>query len=96
MKKALYGLKRAPRAWYERLNELLINNGYNIGGIDKTLFLKNDRGKLMIAQIYVDAIVFAGISDKMVKHFVHQMQYEFETSFVGELTHFLGLQVKQM
>jgi len=32
----------------------------------------------------------------MVQHFVHQMQSEFEMSLVGELTYFLGLQVKQM
>lgn len=50
----------------------------------------------MIAQTYVNAIVFGGMSDAMVQHFVQQMQSEFETSLVGELTYFLGLQVKQM
>jgi hypothetical protein len=29
LKKALYGLKQAPGAWYERLIEFLINNGYH-------------------------------------------------------------------
>ncbi|MCI38172.1 gag-pol polyprotein, partial [Trifolium medium] len=46
----------------------------------------------MIAQIYVDDIVFGGMSNKMVQHFVQQMQSEFEMSLVGELTYFLGLQ----
>ena len=50
----------------------------------------------MVAQIYVDDIVFGGMSDQMVEHFVRQMQSEFEMSLVGELTYFLGLQVKQM
>ncbi|XP_058726406.1 uncharacterized mitochondrial protein AtMg00810-like [Vicia villosa] len=50
----------------------------------------------MIAQIYVDDIVFGGMSDMMVKHFVNQMQTEFEMSMVRELTYFLGLQIKQM
>ncbi|XP_058762750.1 uncharacterized mitochondrial protein AtMg00810-like [Vicia villosa] len=50
----------------------------------------------MIAQIYVDDIVFGGMSDRMVKHFVGQMQTELEMSMVGELTYFLGLQIKQM
>ncbi|WJX67886.1 hypothetical protein P8452_52313 [Trifolium repens] len=66
------------------------------GETNKTLFVKEEKGKLMIAQIYVDDIVFGGMSDQMVKHFVHQMQSEFEISLVGELTFFLGLQVKQM
>jgi len=50
----------------------------------------------MIAQIYVDDIVFGGMSNKMVQHFVQWMQSEFEISLVGELNYFLGLQVKQM
>ncbi|XP_058775701.1 uncharacterized protein LOC131649975 [Vicia villosa] len=50
----------------------------------------------MIAQIYVDDIVFGGMLDGMVKHFVSQMQTEFEMSMVGELTYFLRLQIKQM
>jgi hypothetical protein len=45
----------------------------------------------MIAQIYVDDIVFGGMSNQMVQQFVHQMQSEFEMSLVGELTYFLGL-----
>lgn len=44
--KALYGLNQAPIAWYERLSEFLINNGYNRGRIDKTLFVKNDSPNL--------------------------------------------------
>src|SRR4030066_1891003 len=50
----------------------------------------------MVAQIYVDDIVFGGMSSKMVELFVKQMQSEFEMSLVGELTYFLGLQIKQM
>ena len=96
LKKALYGLKQAPRAWYERMTKFLVRNGYRKGGIGNTLFVREMDGKLMIAQIYVDDIVFGGMSDQMVQHFVKQMQSEFEMSLVGELTFFLGLQVRQM
>lgn len=43
------------------------------GGIDKILFVKEDHGKLMIAQIYVDDIVFGGMSNYMVQHFVNKI-----------------------
>jgi hypothetical protein len=59
-------------------------------------FVKLEKGKFMIAQIYVDDIAFGGMSNTMVQHFVQQMQSEFEMSLVGELTYFLGLQIKQM
>lgn len=89
LKKALYGLKQAPRTWYERLTKFLINHGYIKVVIDKTLFIKEKDGKLMIAQIYVDDIVFGGISDESVEHFVKQIQSEFDMSLVYELTYFL-------
>ena len=37
LKKALYGLKQGPRAWYERLSKLLLENGFKMGKIDTTL-----------------------------------------------------------
>jgi len=43
-KKALYGLKQAPRACYDRSKTFLIENGFNIGKIDTTLFTKR-KGK---------------------------------------------------
>ncbi|CAM8998987.1 unnamed protein product [Rhodiola kirilowii] len=89
LKKALYGLKQAPRAWYERLTEFLINHGYQRGGVDKTLFVKHSGSDFIIAQIYVDDIVFGSISQKLVDKFVEQMQSEFQMSMVGEMCYFL-------
>ncbi|GAA0151767.1 transmembrane signal receptor [Lithospermum erythrorhizon] len=96
LKKALYGLKQAPKAWYERLTKFLLANGYTRGGTDKTLFIKYEESKLMVAQIYVDDIIFGGMSDQLVQQFVQQMKSEFELSMVSELSYFLGFQVKQM
>ncbi|CAM8987027.1 unnamed protein product [Rhodiola kirilowii] len=95
LKKARYGLKQAPRTWYERLIEFLINHGYVQGGVDKMLFVKHIRSDFTIAQIYVDDIVFGFGNQKMVDKFIEQMQSEFKMSMVGELSYFLGLQVKQ-
>nr|GEW07126.1 hypothetical protein [Tanacetum cinerariifolium] len=44
VKKALYGLHQAPRAWYETLSTYLLNNGFKRGQIDKTLFIKENKG----------------------------------------------------
>ena len=32
LKKALYGLTQAPRAWYERLRDFLLSRGFIING----------------------------------------------------------------
>ncbi|GJS14179.1 putative ribonuclease H-like domain-containing protein [Tanacetum coccineum] len=44
VEKALYGLHQAPRAWYETLSTYLLDNGFQRGTIDKTLFIRRDKG----------------------------------------------------
>ncbi|GKB47393.1 putative ribonuclease H-like domain-containing protein [Tanacetum coccineum] len=44
VEKALYGLHQAPRAWYETLSTYLLDNGFQRGQIDKTLFIKRVKG----------------------------------------------------
>ena len=40
LKKALCGLKQAPRVRYERLSKFLISSGFKMDKIDTTLFIK--------------------------------------------------------
>ncbi|GJW24088.1 putative ribonuclease H-like domain-containing protein [Tanacetum coccineum] len=93
--KALYDLHQAPRAWYETLRTYLLENGYRIGSIDKTLFIKKDKGDIMLVQVYVDDIIFGSIKKFLCVEFEPMMHKRFQMSFMGELTFFLGLQVQQ-
>ncbi|WVZ76886.1 hypothetical protein U9M48_024808 [Paspalum notatum var. saurae] len=95
LRKALYGLKQAPRAWYARLKSFLLNSGFVMGSVDKTLFLLSHGGDTLIVQIYVDDIIFGGSSYALMSSFAEQMSREFEMSLMGELQFFLGLQIKQ-
>jgi len=95
LKKALYGLKQAPRQWYERLSNFLVSHGYERGMIDKTLFIKKSNSEIILVQIYVDDIIFGATHDSLCEEFVAAMKGEFEMSMMGELSIFLGLQVKQ-
>ncbi|GJZ49804.1 putative ribonuclease H-like domain-containing protein [Tanacetum coccineum] len=58
VEKALYGLHQAPRAWYETLSTYLLDNGFQRGQIDKTLFIKMVKGDILLVQVYVDDIIF--------------------------------------
>nr|GEV79523.1 hypothetical protein [Tanacetum cinerariifolium] len=51
--KALYSLHQAPRAWYETLADYLLENGFHIGQIDQTLFIKKQKEDILLVQIYV-------------------------------------------
>ncbi|WVZ70398.1 LOW QUALITY PROTEIN: hypothetical protein U9M48_019069 [Paspalum notatum var. saurae] len=95
LRKALYGPKQAPRAWYARLKSFLLKSGFVMGSVDKTLFLLSRGGNTLIVQIYVDDIIFGGSSHALVSSFAEQMSRKFEMSLMGELQFFLGLQIKQ-
>ncbi|GJS88173.1 putative ribonuclease H-like domain-containing protein [Tanacetum coccineum] len=48
--KALYGLHQAPRAWYETLANYMLGNGFKRGKIDHTLFIKKQKGDILLVQ----------------------------------------------
>ena len=50
---------------------------------------------MLVAQIYVDDIIFGATNQSLCEHFAKEIQSEFEMSMMGELTFFLDLQVKQ-
>ncbi|GJW44993.1 putative ribonuclease H-like domain-containing protein [Tanacetum coccineum] len=65
------------------------------GTIDKTLFIKKKKSDIMLVQVYVDDIIFGSIKKSMCTEFEDCMHKRFQMSSMGELTFFLGLQVKQ-
>nr|GEV87979.1 putative ribonuclease H-like domain-containing protein [Tanacetum cinerariifolium] len=50
---ALYGLHQAPRAWYETLANYLLENGFQRGKIDQTLFIKKQKCDILLVQTVV-------------------------------------------
>ena len=95
LKRALYSLKQAPRAWYDRLTTYLIEHRFKRRSVDTTLFVRKDKNSSVVAQIYVDDIVFGATDDSFAHSFADEMKAMFEMSIVGELTYFSGLQVMQ-
>ncbi|GKE62851.1 putative ribonuclease H-like domain-containing protein, partial [Tanacetum coccineum] len=65
VEKALYGLHQAPRAWYETLSTYLLENGFHMGQIDKTLFIKRHKDDILLVQVYVDDIIFGSTKKQM-------------------------------
>ena len=91
LKMTLYGLKQAPRAWYNRLTQYLVSHGFIRGKANQTLFIKKEDGELIVAQVYVDDIIFGSTKDELAHGFLKPMQTKFEISMIGELTHFFVL-----
>jgi hypothetical protein len=69
LSKAFYGLKQSPQDWYARLKTFLLEQGYVMGNVDKTLFTLNHGTGFLLVQIYVDDIIFGGSSHTLVSRF---------------------------
>ncbi|GJY07152.1 uncharacterized mitochondrial protein-like protein, partial [Tanacetum coccineum] len=65
------------------------------GKIDKTLFIRRDKGDILLFQVYLDDIIFGSTKKSLCTNFEKIMHKKFQMSSMGELTFFLGLQVKQ-
>ena len=60
LKRAIYGLRQAPRAWYLRLKEEMEKLGWTVSGADPALFIRREDGGVFYALVYVDDILMAG------------------------------------
>jgi hypothetical protein len=95
LKKELYGLKKAPIAWYSRLDKYIQQHGFRKGNIDNNIYIKMDRDNILIIEVYVDDIIFGSGDDMMIQEFSKDMHNEFEMSLLGEFTLFFGLHICQ-
>ncbi|GJS18628.1 putative ribonuclease H-like domain-containing protein [Tanacetum coccineum] len=91
------GCIKLPRAWYKTLANYLLGMGLKIGNgeIDQTLFIKKQKGDILLVQVYVDDIIFGSTNKELCTAFEKLMKDKFQMSSIGELTFFLGLQVQQ-
>jgi len=69
LKKSLYRLKQAPRAWYDRLSNFLIKNDFKRGQFDTTLFKRTLKKDILVVHIYVDDIIFSSTNASLCKEF---------------------------
>ncbi|GKB07292.1 putative ribonuclease H-like domain-containing protein [Tanacetum coccineum] len=88
VEKALYGLHQAPRAWYETLSTYLLENRFRRGTIDKNLFIKKDKGDILLVHVYVDDIIFGSTKKSLCTKFEMFDAQEVPDEFYGG-SHFL-------
>ena len=89
LKKPLYDLKQAPRAWHSKITQYLHQIGFKMSESDNSLFIRSDsRGKLLII-IYADDLVIGGENIGDIKH----IKNLFSGRFMKELHYFLGIEI---
>ena len=69
LKKALYGLKKAPRAWYSRIDTYFQQKGFQKSSSDPNLYIKVIGSDILIVSLYVDDLIYTGNNHHMLHDF---------------------------
>ena len=93
LKRALYGLKQSPRAWFGRFSNFMKRIGYKQSDADHTLFVKNQENKVTALIVYVDDMVVTGNDPQEMDNLQKILAKEFELKDLGNLKYFLGIEV---
>ena len=96
LKKALYELKQAPRAWYSYIEAYSLKVGFLKCPYEHSLFVKiGEFEKMLIVCLYVDDLIFTRNNSAMFSYFKKSMIDEFEMSDLCKMHYFLGFEVVQ-
>ena len=94
LQKSLYGLKKSPRAWFDRVTKAVKKHGYIQGQTDHTLFIKQSlNGKITILIVYVDDIILTKNHINEMDKLKEVLANEFEIKDLRPLKYFLGMEV---
>jgi hypothetical protein len=93
LRKALYGLRQAPRAWHAKLKSTLEKMGFEASVADASLFVRNQGGHVVYLLVYVDDILIASQDLATVTTVKVELGSEFDVRDLGESKFFLGMEI---
>jgi hypothetical protein len=91
--KSIYGLRQAPRAWFEKFSSHLLTIGFIASQADPSLFLYKHGSTVLFLLLYVDDIILTGNAPTAITELIATLAFAFELKDLGPLKYFLGLQI---
>ena len=93
LRRALYGLKHAPRSWFERFASVITAAGFSPSPHDPALFIHvSSRGRTLLL-LYVDDMLITGDDSEHVSLVKRHLSQQFQMTDLGPLSYFLGIEV---
>jgi hypothetical protein len=93
LQKSLYGLKQAPRAWFHRFTTFITSIGFSTSKSDSSLFILHHDTSVAYLLLYVDDIILTANTTSLLNTIIHSLHSEFSMSDLGDIHHFLGINV---
>uniref|UniRef100_A0ACD5TXY1 Uncharacterized protein n=1 Tax=Avena sativa TaxID=4498 RepID=A0ACD5TXY1_AVESA len=95
LRKALYGLRQAPRAWNSKLDSSLVELGFERSPLEHAVYRRAKEGALLLVGVYVDDLIITGSRTADIVEFKEQMMKMYSMSDLGLLSYYLGIEVNQ-
>lgn len=95
LKKALYGLKKVPRAWYSRIDDYFISLRFTRYESYHSLYTKHEDGEILIIILYVDDLIITNSNTSQINYLKNQISKAFEMSNLDLLHYYLSMEFWQ-
>lgn len=95
LSKALYGLRKAPRAWNIKLDKSLKNLKFSKCACEPAVYTRGSGETALILGVYVDDLLVTGNSPVEIMKFKTEMTSQFDMSDLGLLSFYLRVEVDQ-
>ena len=95
LSRLLYGLRQAPRAWFQRFVEHALSIGFRQTCTDSSLFVYKRGNAMAYLLLYVDDMILSASSQELLQHIVSNLQSAFAVKDMGPVSYFLGIDVQR-
>lgn len=95
LRKSIYGLRQSAKCWNDRFDEALKEMGFHPTVADPCLYTRERNKKRVYIVVYVDDVVVASEDESELESVYHEFSKHFETTELGQLKYFLGLEVER-
>ena len=92
LKRSIYGLKQAARAWNETIHDEILKLDFVQSKFDKCLYVQKDELYLLI---YVDDVLIAGRNPIAIEEFMTALKKKFVMKNLGNINRYLGIDVER-
>lgn len=93
LRKAIYGLKQAPCAWFDKFSFFLLDFGFKCSFSDPSLFIYHHGADVIYLLLYVDDMILTGNNNGLLDKLLAQLHSGFRMKDLGTVHYFLGVQV---
>ncbi|KAK4395750.1 Retrovirus-related Pol polyprotein from transposon RE1 [Sesamum angolense] len=93
LKKAIYGLKQSPRAWFDKFSRIIGEFGFSRCQADHSVFVQTTKTGMVVLAVYVDDILIIGSDINGIEETKTYLQKHFVTIDLGRPRYFLGIEI---